>query len=471
MSGPVLDPAATKPPMLPRPGRGPLWTRRALWLLLGICVLAAMVRLYHIERWAWSAAEADTWRLVTAPMGGPTGFFANAESRFPVAYLGLRWLLTLGVLPAENELWLRLPFAFVGTITVPLLALLTAQIATVRTAIGAALLLALHPWHVAASQSAEPAVVVTFAALIVYGLVLQRRWWLAGIAQVVAGLCHPFGWLALPAAIVLRRLPNPLLGRLGFALWCVAIIAWLPHLDLLRPAMLLLAAVMLAQPHGMVTATSLAVAVPAAAAAVATFAGAPAVAAGGLLALPPLCVLAAGGAAHAARAWRDASQKRPLRVALAGLGLAIAAVDAGIATFLQTTLHAGQRPPWRDARSLVIVAAGSGRAIAVGTGAGYLPLTCYLRPNHWREVGDPHPGMRVAAVAPDASSLAAFVASLDGEPANALLILRADEEEALRADAAATALLHREFELWQVLPGPREGRDDTLFVHRRVPLR
>ncbi|MFY9344469.1 MAG: hypothetical protein WAT39_18390, partial [Planctomycetota bacterium] len=134
------------------------WTARAQVVLCAITALAAAVRLFRLELWSLDASEVGTWRAITMPLDGPDGWFASAASSAPLVPLALRWLLD-HVLPGSGEGWLRLVFAFAGTLAVPLLGLLAARFATVPVALGAAALLASHPLHVAASQTADPLVV------------------------------------------------------------------------------------------------------------------------------------------------------------------------------------------------------------------------------------------------------------------------------------------------------------------------
>lgn len=89
---------------------------------------------------------------------------ASERGNYPVVFFGLRWLMELGGLPSSGEGWLRLPFAFFGILCVPMLALVGDLLVGRRTALLAAALLAVHPWHLEISQSARGVGVALFFA-------------------------------------------------------------------------------------------------------------------------------------------------------------------------------------------------------------------------------------------------------------------------------------------------------------------
>lgn len=186
------------------PGSG--WTARDLAMLAAITASAAALRLWGIEQWSWSDAEATTWRALTQPFAAESGgFTATGESRHPLVYALVRWLLAAGVLPGYGEGWVRLPFAFAGTLAVPLAALFARRVAGRAVAVTAALVVAIHPAHVAASQTADPVVFAVTAALLAGALATLRPRWPWLLATGLAGLCAPSGWVVAPALAWIGR--------------------------------------------------------------------------------------------------------------------------------------------------------------------------------------------------------------------------------------------------------------------------
>ncbi|MCR9245493.1 MAG: hypothetical protein NXI31_10705 [bacterium] len=189
------------------------WSRWELLLVIGITLLAAGVRFFGVEVWSMSAAEAMTWRHATV---------AATES-WRLSDLLVRVFWESGLLPSHGEGWLRLPFLFVATLAVPLLALVGEVLVPRRVALLAAGLLAVHPWHVEVCQLATghgAALTVAMFALATVAAVRRRhenddapdsepatvveRAGLAGLL-VLAGWIHPIGWLALLAVVASRQ--------------------------------------------------------------------------------------------------------------------------------------------------------------------------------------------------------------------------------------------------------------------------
>ncbi len=175
---------------------------RQVLLLAAITVLAAALRLWHLGDWSIWIDEAHTWRDVTMPI---EDFFKAAPSWYPTSFLMLRFLMEHGWLQQFTEGWLRLPFAFCGILTVPLLALFGNLIVGRRAALLAALFLAINPWHIYWSQNARAYVLVGMFAVAAAGswwlgiLRGSRLWLVTGFALVLAGgSCHPTGLALLP---------------------------------------------------------------------------------------------------------------------------------------------------------------------------------------------------------------------------------------------------------------------------------
>ena len=174
-----------------------------LWLM-GITTLAAFLRFYKIGDWAFWIDEAHTYRDM---MVSWDVFWESGVSNYPLSYLLLRFLSP--ILAAHDEGWLRLPFALVGILSVPLLALVARNFVGRNTAIVASLLFALCPWHIYWSQNARSYALVVFFGMLACGLLFRafvRRSLLLGLfallVTAIAGLMHPSAYLLLGAFVV-----------------------------------------------------------------------------------------------------------------------------------------------------------------------------------------------------------------------------------------------------------------------------
>lgn len=440
------------------------WTRAQVVMLLAITLLATMIRLLRIEQWSWSEAEAFTWQWITAPLRSSDGLFASGDGWSPLAYLGLRGLCGLGILPSHGEGWLRLPFGFAGVLVVPLLVLVGRPLVGAGGALLAALLLAIHPLHVAVSQATEPVGVALVFVLV--GIVCRQNgsrraawlWWL------LAGACAPIAWTVvavalaerLPVAaqqVATRALAIVVLGLLPWALGAVSIpvfvagaFGWclLPQLPLRALTVVPLAVALVWSLANGGERTALAI--------------------GGLAGCS---LFAAGGLQRLFAAARSTLAGSP-RAVLAGAALPALVVVTWLTVdaFLYFTVYRGGRSPWRRAADAVWVAANERGGFVVGAGAGVRSLTCYLRPNHWRTPAvDAHPGVAVLPL-DLGEPAAAFVRLAARAEALALLVLRQDEVE--RLPAAAAAQLAATFELLRVVQSPQLHGDDTLYVYRCI---
>lgn len=442
----------------PPAAAAPVWSRPAVVVLLGITALAAALRLWGIRDWSWNDDEAATWRALQLPLAGGRGFFSAPESRAPLAHFALRWLVDSGLLPSLGEGALRLPFAFVGIVTVPLLALCGRRFVGTWPALLAALLLCCHPAHVAHSQTAAAAVVLPLAWTLLPRAVAARRPFALFAAILVAGLADPTGWCAVPlvAATVLPTAWTRAY-RLGFGLVGVAFVALaLPQWGLPLTAVAVLGGLLASPPPRQLLVALLPVlAAPFAPSTTA------------LAALPGVVLLAASGLAALAGRWRPSLPPSRWAPLVAWLPAAVVVVALFVDAFLWTTLFAGGRPPWRDAARLVLRTGEGAQALVVGAAGGRDVLMCYLRPRHWQQPDvDAHPLVQVAAlqVGDPASSLQQLLATANERQAAAFLVLGGVERGRFLADAAASALLAQRFRVLAMLPAPGPGGDDSLFV-------
>lgn len=442
----------------PPAAAAPVWSRPAVVLLLAITALAAALRLWGIREWSWNDDEAATWRALQLPLAGGSGFFSSPESRAPLAHFVLRWLVDTGLLPSLGEGALRLPFVFVGIVTVPLLAVFGRRFVGTWPALLAALLLACHPAHVAHSQTAAPGVVLPLVWTLLPRALAARRSFALFAAILVAGLADPTGWCAAPlvaATLLPTSWSRPY--RLGFWLAAAAFAALaLPHLGLpLVGAAALGGLLVPPSPRHL-----LVVLLPVLAAFVE-----PSTAA--LAALPGVSLLAASGFAALAMRWRSSLPPSRWARLVAWLPAAVVVAALFVDAFLLTTLFAGGRPPWRDAARLVLRTGEGSQGLVVGAAAGRDVLLCYLRPRHWQQPDvDAHPLVQVVAlnVGDPASSLQQLLATANERRAAAFLVLGAADRQRLLVDDAAATLLHQRFRVLAVLPAPAVAGDDSLFV-------
>lgn len=211
--------------------RMPELSRGAITALVGAMLVAAALRLWNIGEWSMWVDEAHSFRDATVPFDGDGGFRGSERSRYPVSFLLLRWYLDF--VGNSSEGWLRLPFVFVGTITVPLLAIVGRPLIGTRPALFAAFLLAVNPWHIFWSQNVRAYALVLFFGLAAMGLVWQALVmgglgrWLGAVALIaLAGFSHTtaFGLFGVVLVLVLvERMEQQTLRSKKLWLWVVGI--------------------------------------------------------------------------------------------------------------------------------------------------------------------------------------------------------------------------------------------------------
>lgn len=434
------------------------WPRPAIGALVVVTLLAAALRLWGIREWSWNDGEAATWRALQLPLAGGNGFFAADESRAPLVHFALRWLVDLGLLPSLGEGALRLPFAFVGIVAVPLLAVCGRRFVGLWPALLAALLLACHPAHVAASQTAAATVTLSLLWILLPRAVAAGRPFATFGLCLVAGFCDPVGWCAAPllaASLLPRTWNRPLAIAFAVAGALFAVMAGslfgLP-LVFIAALGLVLAPVAPAQ--------LLVAMVPVCAAFFAPRAAA-------VAALPSLSLWAAVGFTSLAARWQASLPGRRWAKWVAWVPAAVVVVAVFVDAFLLTTLFAGGRPPWRDAARLVLRAGEGPGGLVVGAGVGRSVLTCYLRPRHWQQPDvDAHPLLHVVPVSAGdpASSLQQLLATANERQAAPFLVLAGPERERFLTDDAAAVLLAQRFRVLATLPAVGRAGDESLFV-------
>ncbi len=415
----------------------PAWLRGELLVLLAITALGGVLRMWRLEQWSLSPVEAEAWAAAVSMRGEAWVPAASLSSRV------LQFLLTAGLLPAHGEGWLRLPFAFVGISTVPLLALVGERLVGRRPALLAAAVLALHPAHVLWSQSVGGAVVAAALAVLGVGLCqwlpTKLRW--SGLAVVASGfLIAPWGGDdgALLTGLRPAVLALAVAGALSWREAGATAAGQAPERRLLVPIAFLPVLVLMLL--GLVWNVAW---------------GAAAVA------LPALLWLAGLGLFVWTRRLREAvllwqPEALPWAAAVpAGLLGALLFADAGIATWLGATVHRGHRADVRGAAAFVLNAAGAG-PIEVRAGEVLPSLAYYLQ----SQQSSPRRGAGVNA---DALRLLPLTTAATVGPGVAapqqFLVLTA-------AEAAASATPASNLELVQVFAPPPGPRDRTLRVWR-----
>lgn len=204
--------------------------------MLGATLVAALLRLHSLGEWSLWVDEAHTWRDATMPLRGEGGFLHETRALYPLTFLGLRALLEAGWL-GSDEASLRLPFAWVGIVSVPVLGICGRRLVGPTAAVLAAWLAAIDPWHVYWSQNARGyGMAFLFAALAANR---AARWSRTdrlrdlGAAVVMAGvgaLCHPTALLLLLGLAVFVGVRNvPVLQRRTAVVLVVVLLAtvWL----------------------------------------------------------------------------------------------------------------------------------------------------------------------------------------------------------------------------------------------------
>ena len=400
--------------------------RRGHWLALAaVTALAAVVRAHGLGDWSLWIDEAHTWRDATMPFDGEGGFASTDRMLYPVAFLLLRALIDGGLL-GEDELSLRLPFAVIGVLTVPALAIAGRRLVGATPAVLAASLLAVHPWHVYWSQNARGYALVVLAAVFVVERAFafarhdrMRDFVLAWLGIAFATACHGTGALLAvgwAASVVLRR--QSLTGRrvvvlavAGLALAAVlpwAIDTFSPYTGFgraknapslthfaqtvayyFRPMALVLGAVGIALLHrvaGRERALLLGafVAAPFAVLAVIGSASVLTTARYAIVALPVLLWLVAFACVRLGATVRSGWTVRGVAPWLAAAALPLCLFgEQVIALRDYATIHHGQRARWREAADFVRQRA-AGRPLRAVT--IHLPtLAYYLRHGLWRK--------------------------------------------------------------------------------------
>jgi len=455
------------------------------WALFAVlAVVGAGLRLFSIEQWSFGAMEAETFRAVTQPLSaGPDGFTASEESRYPAVFLLVRWLLGNGVLQGFGEGWLRLPFAFAGCLLPPLMALFARPVFGRAVAFLLALLLAVHPAHIAASQTANPAV-FSVSLAVMAGLAQRSQLRvLAWLFVIAAGGCHPIGWLVGIGMICAGADRKLFAHTPKFVWWVLAL-----HVVVLVPALIeqvglsvlllaLLAIWMRPTDAGesITRGLSLAALLPLVGGGAWWWFDSSAASIAALGALPALVLLASWSVVrffHRMRRLVGDGVPQPgwLTRLLAAAPAIMLLGELLTTTFLYFFIYSGGRPPWRDVRNAALAALQPGHEIRIVAVRGCDVMRIYLRPSHWQYPNgvqdgmDPHPGTHVDVLPADLDAARELLVSPD-----VMLVLQHDELAALLAADGGKELV-ADFEKKFIWASPQPSGDHAIYLlQRRSP--
>tara|TARA_R110002096_G_scaffold277082_1_gene471135 strand:+ start:3003 stop:4577 length:1575 start_codon:yes stop_codon:yes gene_type:complete len=188
-----MPPGSTPDPTL----KNKPFTQRQWFVILAATVVAAVLRMLYLGEWSLWIDEAHTWRDATMPLEGEGGFMNEQRRLYPLPFFLLRFLFGIGVL-GFDEWSLRLPFALIGLVTVPVLAICGRRLVGRWPAVFAACLLAVHPWHIFWSQNARGYGMVVLGSIlflhrvhVLYGSGRAKDLLLAAAFLVLAAASHP----------------------------------------------------------------------------------------------------------------------------------------------------------------------------------------------------------------------------------------------------------------------------------------
>jgi mannosyltransferase len=142
--------------------------RYQYWFLVAITFLAFLLRFFKLGEWSFWADEMLTIREAGAAFRGGL-LLSDIPGKGLTLLLISRALSLLGT----NEWSARLVPALVGIATIPILCLIARKLFNPAVGLGAALLLAVSPWHIEWSQNARyPASLLLLFSLAVFYLYL-----------------------------------------------------------------------------------------------------------------------------------------------------------------------------------------------------------------------------------------------------------------------------------------------------------
>jgi hypothetical protein len=207
--------------------------RRTRFLLLGVLLLATLLRLHEMSQQSFWYDELATWHRAVIPLGEMFADLFAVRNHTPLYFLAMRLWVQIG----EGEFVLRY-FSFLwGIVGVALTYRLGALVGGRRAGLMAAFLLAISPFHIWYSQEARMYTMLAALAVVANWCLLsllrrERRWlWLLYALSLALALYTHFLALFLPVAhyaylsIHYRRLRAFFLKWLMYAAAAVLIFA------------------------------------------------------------------------------------------------------------------------------------------------------------------------------------------------------------------------------------------------------
>ncbi len=208
-----------------------------VWLLAGVTLLAALLRIYRLDGQSLWVDEILTWRQVR-PDAHLVFWQQIRDAIQGPLYPALLWPV---VRWQPDAFWMRLPAAVAGVLTVPALGLFATRMFDRRTGLLAALYLALDPFHIWYSQEARGySLLMLFVVATGLCVLFMDRGkgrvrpalllGLCGALAMAGNLSGAFFWLALGMTVVFQLLRGPRTGAgswlLGLGLGVVLMSPW-----------------------------------------------------------------------------------------------------------------------------------------------------------------------------------------------------------------------------------------------------
>jgi uncharacterized membrane protein len=164
--------------------RAPWWLSR-FWFCLGaVTLVGAVMRLATLGHRSFWLDEGVTYIIAVKSVADLLSFIAREDVHPPLYYLVLHAWLAGG----DSEVWLRLPSATFGIVSIVLLGVLGRHLVDERTGVIAALAFAISPLQVWYAQEARMYALVVLLALIMLLCLWQAInspprpiWWWAGV--------------------------------------------------------------------------------------------------------------------------------------------------------------------------------------------------------------------------------------------------------------------------------------------------
>lgn len=181
------------------------------WILVGILILGAVLRLIALDKYpsGFTPDEAslgyDAYSILKTGKDQwgnafPLVLKSFGDYKAPLySYLDIPFVVILGL----NKIAVRLPNAVLGTLAIVVTYLLVRKIVGYKTALGAAFLLAISPWHIMMSRGGFEANLTTFFLPLGIYLLLNKKLVLAALALGLNLFTYHSAKLVTPLVVVL----------------------------------------------------------------------------------------------------------------------------------------------------------------------------------------------------------------------------------------------------------------------------